>query len=100
MSLHNLRPARALTLAAAISALAAPAASAAPGEDFIPAARGDAFDRPVPVRVVQVGADQGFNWGEAGIGATGAIALAAIGAGAALATGRRPRARHNPQPIR
>jgi hypothetical protein len=100
MTLHNLRPVRALTLAAAISALAAPAASAIPVEDFIPATRGDAADRTQPVRVVQVGADQGFDWGDAGIGATGVIALAAIGAGAALATGRRPRARHNPQPVR
>ena len=53
----------------------------------------------VPVRVVTVRADGGFDWGDAGIGATGVLALAAMGAGAAVATGHR-RGRHLPQPIR
>ena len=53
----------------------------------------------VPVRVVEVRADGGFDWGDAGIGATGVLALAAIGAGGAIATGHR-RGRHLPQPIR
>jgi hypothetical protein len=100
MTLHNLRPVRALTLAAAISALAAPAASAIPVDDFIPATHGDAADRTQPVRVVQVEAETGFDWGDAGIGATGALALMAMAAGATVATGHRPRARHNPQPVR
>jgi hypothetical protein len=50
--------------------------------------------------VVKVQADAGFDWCDAGIGASGLLALAAIGAGAALATGHRPRTRHSPQPIR
>src|SRR4029450_516454 len=74
MTLHNLRPVRALTLAAAISALAAPAASAIPVDDFIPATHGDAADRTQPVRVVQVEAETGFDWGEAGTGANGGVA--------------------------
>jgi hypothetical protein len=101
MTLHSARAMRSLALAAVIGAVAAPAASAAPVEQLLPSStRGDSADRPVPVRVVEVGADQGFDWGDAGIGATGVIALAAIGAGAALATGYRSRARHNPQAIR
>jgi hypothetical protein len=44
-----------------------------------------AAERPVPVRVVEVNRDSGFDWGDAGIGALGALALAAIGFGAALA---------------
>ena len=63
-------------------------------------ARGESDGRAIPVRVVEVGADRGFDWGDAGIGATGVLALAAIGAGAALATGRGPRLRHTPQPSR
>ena len=99
MTLQSIRPARSLALAAAIGAIAAPTASAIPAEQFIPS-RGESADRAVPVRVVQVGADQGFDWGDAGIGASGLLALMAIGAGAAVATGHRPRLRHDPQPAR
>jgi hypothetical protein len=97
MTLHNTRPVRAITLAAAISSLAAPAASAIPAEDFTPGERANSTDQAIPVRVVQLEADQGFDWGDAGIGASGLVALMAIGAGAAVATGHRPGARHNPQ---
>jgi hypothetical protein len=100
MTLTNPRAARGFALAAVISALAAPTASALPAEELMPDARGDSTDRAVPVRVVQVGADQGFDWGDAGIGATGLLALMAIGAGAAVATGHRPHLRHDPQAIR
>ena len=92
MPIHNGRAGPGLALAAVIGTVAAPAASAVPSEGFMPAAGADSTDRAVPVRVVQVEADQGFDWGDAGIGATGVIALAAIGAGAALAAGHRPRA--------
>jgi hypothetical protein len=108
-----------------VCALAAPTASAVPVEQFIPRAGdesgGGSSSVPppssiaasaaeeyenlrspdatsVPVRVVKVRADGGFDWGDAGIGATGMLALAAIGAGAAVATGRR--GRHLPQPVR
>jgi hypothetical protein len=90
MTCNHHRPSRALALATAVSALAAPAASAIPAEDFSPRSPGDPRDRTVPVRVVQLEAGRGFDWGDAGIGAAGVIALGAIGAGAALATGRRP----------
>jgi len=91
---------RGLAVATVVSALAAPAASAAPVEQFIPStASGEPSGQQAPVRVVQVGADDGFDWGDAGIGATGVLALAAIGAGAAMGTGYRPGGRHNPQPI-
>ncbi|SRR6266511_3026635 len=115
-------------MAAAVSvcALAAPTASAVPVEQFLQrgedeSASGSSSVPPpssiaasaaeeyenlrspdsssVPVRVVKVRADGGFDWGDAGIGATGILALAAIGAGAAVATGHR-RGRHLPQPIR
>jgi hypothetical protein len=114
-------------MAAAVSvcALAAPTASAVPVEQFIPhagdesvggsssvpppssiaASAAEEYENlrspdatSVPVRVVKVRADGGFDWGDAGIGATGMLALAAIGAGAAVATGRR--GRHLPQPVR
>jgi hypothetical protein len=100
MTLRLSRSARGVALAAVISALAAPTASAIPVEQLMPDSRGDSGLRATPVRVVEVGADRGFDWSDAGIGATGALALMAIGAGAAIATGHRPSARHNPQPIR
>ena len=99
MTLHSIRPARALTLAAAITALAAPAASAIPHEDFRPGERANSTDRVVPVRVVHLEADRGFDWGDAGLGATGLFAVMAIGAGAAVAGGYRL-GRHDPEPVR
>lgn len=87
-------PMRTVALAAAISALAAPAASAAPIEQRIPGAAGARDDNAVPVRVVEVQTDRDFDWGDAGVGATGMLALAAIGAGAAVATGHRVRRLH------
>jgi hypothetical protein len=97
MVLHN--PLRTLALVAAISAIAAPGASAIPAEQFAPGGRADenSLERMVPVRVVQVEADTGFDWGDAGVGASGLLALMAIGAGAAVATGYRPGARNHPQ---
>lgn len=100
MTLHNPRSLRSLALAAAISAIAAPGASAIPVEDFVPAGRGDSAVQTVPVRVVEVEANSGFDWGDAGIGATGVLAVMAIGAGAAVATGHRPGLHNHPQPVR
>jgi hypothetical protein len=95
MSYQRHRPLGVLALAAAIGALAAPAATAVPAEQFIPSEAGASDDQAVPVRVVEVRSDHGFEWGDAGIGATGVLALAAIGAGAAVATGHHVR-RLNP----
>ena len=100
MTLRLARAVRGLALAAVISALAAPIASAISNEQTRPDARGNSGVRATPVRVVEVRADSGFDWGDAGIGAAGALALIAIGAGLAVATGHRPGPRHNPQPIR
>jgi hypothetical protein len=99
-----------LAIAALVSALATPAASAAPVEQSMPGTHGEA-GAPVdysknsatgtyapateaPVRVVQAGADNGFDWGDAGIGAGGLLALAAIASGAVVAIRHRPDPRH------
>jgi hypothetical protein len=100
---HRLR--KGLAIAVAASALAAPAASARP-IDLVPSAATDArigrgdivvpqynagvnapspSTAPTPVTV----SDDGFDWADAGIGATGMLALVTIGAGALLASGRR-----------
>ena len=85
------RSTRTLALAATITALAAPAASALPAEELIPSAGGPRDEGATPVRVVELRTDRDFDWGDAGIGATGMLALAALGAGAAVATGHRVR---------
>ena len=107
----NSRWRRGLAVATVVSALGAPAASAAPVEQSIPStvhsepgatvdysknsATGDyAPATEAPVRVVQAGADNGFDWGDAGIGAGGLLALAAIASGAAVAIRHRPDPRH------
>ena len=90
MSRTPQRSLRGLALAAAIAALAAPPASAIPAEELIPSAQRQSEERQtLPVRVVEIGAEHGFDWGDAGIGASGVLALMAIGAGAAVASGRR-----------
>lgn len=83
---------RGLAVATVALALAAPAASAAPVEDMVPSTvNGEPTPAaPAPVRVVQVGADNGFDWGDAGIGAGGLLALAAIASGALVAIRNRP----------
>lgn len=91
----NSRLRRGLAVATVVSALGAPAASAAPIEQFIPSTtNGEPSGQPAPVRVVQVGADNGFDWGDAGIGAAGLLALAAIASGAVVAIRHRPDVRH------
>jgi hypothetical protein len=119
MTRKHRRPLATLALAAAISALAAPAATAIPAEQLIPRAEDESVTgsssvppppssiarsaaeeyedlrsadaATVPVRVVEVQTGRDFDWGDAGIGATGLLALAAIGGGAAFATGHRVR---------
>jgi hypothetical protein len=82
---------RGLAVATVVSALAAPAASAAPVEEFIPStAGGEPSGQPTPVRVVEVSVDSGFDWGDAGIGASGLLAVAAITSGAVVALRHRP----------
>ena len=85
---------RGLALATLVGALAAPAALAAPVEERLPDSGIESSGAaPAQVRVVEVQPDPGFDWGDAGIGASGAIAVLAIGAGAAVAITHRPRRR-------
>jgi hypothetical protein len=89
---------RSLALATVVSALAAPAASARP-IDLVPSAATDAPQQPYgggasapspsPAPATVAVSGDGFDWGDAGIGASGMLALLAIGAGAVLASGRR-----------
>lgn len=99
---HRLR--RGLALAIAVSALAAPTASAVTAEQFLPStsggqsqAKGDlagTVELPAPAPASSPVSDDGFDWGDAGLGATAMLALAAIAAGAAVAVGHRPRRGH------
>jgi hypothetical protein len=82
---------RGLALATAVSAVVAPAASAAPIEQVLPSSENqDPGAQPAPVRIVERSVDSGFDWGDAGIGATGVLAFVAIASGALVATRRRP----------
>ena len=86
---------RGLAVATVVSALAAPAASAAPIEQRVPSTvNGEPSGQSAPVRVVQVGADNGFDWSDAGIGAGGLLALLAISSGALMAVRHRPATGH------
>ena len=87
---HKLR--RALALATVVGAVAAPAASAYPigadppyTEPYTPTPQ---LEPAGPV------ASDGFDWGDAGIGAAGVFAVLAIAAGATVAVGHRPRRGH------
>lgn len=55
------------------------------------AARG--YRRPLAIEVVRVVGPSGFNWGDAGIGALGAFAVALMAAGTMLAVLRHRRSR-------
>ena len=84
---------RGLAVATVLGAFAAPVASAAPIEQQLPSSvNGQPSGQPAPVRVVQVGADNGFDWSDAGIGAGGLLALLAITSGGLLAIRHRPAA--------
>jgi hypothetical protein len=125
MTLRHQRAIQGVAAALSVCAFAAPTASAIPAEQFFQDAgdrsAGSSSVSPPPssiassaareyeklrapdgttnpVRVVTVTTDSGFDWGDAGIGAGGLLALAAIGAGAAVATGHRPGRRQLPQP--
>jgi hypothetical protein len=87
----NNRWRRSLAVATVVSALGAPTASAAPVEDIVPSTvNREPSGQQTPIRVVQAGADNGFDWGDAGIGAGGLLALAAIASGAVVAVRHRP----------
>jgi hypothetical protein len=77
---------KSLTTALVIAATAtAPAASARPANDPINVA-------PEPVQIVQAPAvDTGFDWGDAGVGAGGAIAFALLSLGSVAGIRRATR---------
>jgi hypothetical protein len=72
-----------------IAAIAAPAASARPIDQVSPQTNPASVTRvvklsPSQAQVPSATSDQGFDWGDAGIGAGAAFALTAIGIGGAL----------------
>ncbi|HEX5898693.1 MAG TPA: hypothetical protein VFY32_04785 [Solirubrobacteraceae bacterium] len=71
------RTALALLLAAAV-ATAAPAAEAHPADSPLPARAGAAARPTVEVRA------NGFDWGDAGLGAAGMLSLLGLGTGAVV----------------
>ena len=86
-------------LAVSIAAAVVPSASAAPVEQFLPNA-GDQPRQAAQAGLVApsskapaattISSDDGFDWGDAGVGAGVAIALGMVGAGGALVLrGRR-----------
>ena len=94
----NQRIRRVLALATAITALAAPAAWAAPAEQILSENAGSTSIAPHKTYTPQSSpssapvstASDGFDWGDAGIGATAMLALAAMVGGTALVLRTRP----------
>ncbi len=100
MASNTRRLRRGLAVAGIVTAVAAPAAWAGPVEPV--GLNGSGYERPRNAYYVQqfppppepaTSSGDGFDWGDAGIGATAILALAAIGAGATVAVGHRPRRR-------
>jgi hypothetical protein len=79
--------------ATVITALAAPAAYASPidGRGTSPGLK--AYQASREAGSSDVRSSDGFDWGDAGIGAAATFALAAFASGAALALGGKPRLR-------
>jgi hypothetical protein len=78
------------------AAAAAPSASARVGEEFLgpqPAHPGGGAPAATKVRVVEVPAGTGFDWGDAGIGAGAALATIGLGGGLLLSNRRHREAR-------
>ena len=77
-----------------VSRTAATPTSTGPGSD-VSSTKGYDLARVPPTVVRIISGDSGFDWGDAGIGAAGGIALSMVGLGAALALsqsrGRRTR---------
>jgi hypothetical protein len=84
---------KSLTTALVVAAAAtAPAASAAPASDPINV-------RPQPIQVVQAPTvDNGFDWGDAGIGAGGVLAIALLSLGGVAGARRVARHGHSVSP--
>ena len=98
MSNGTRRIRRALTLATAITALATPTAWGATAEQLLPSSTegGDTREQPYTPQTTSSSSSgpvsgDGFDWGDAGIGATAMLAMAAIAGGGALVLRNRPR---------
>ena len=99
MSMINQRIRRSLVLATVVAALAAPAAWAAPVD---PVANGSypSVDPSLvegtraPTSTPATTSGDGFDWGDAGLGAAAMLGLTAMAAGSALALRHRPRRGH------
>jgi hypothetical protein len=85
---HHIKTAAAIALS--LSAITPTVASAKPvGPEPVP------FSYSQPTPIVRVIAPQsGFDWGDAGIGAAGGVALTMLGIGTALAISSQRRPRH------
>jgi hypothetical protein len=93
---------RGLALATVIGAVAAPGASAYPVDPALPGAshgRGNTGGA-VGTTAPETSTSEGFDWGDAGIGAGAAFALTAIGLGGTLAVGSRRHGEERPVTIR
>jgi hypothetical protein len=89
---HHIKTAA--TLALALGAIAPAAASARPiGPDPVPWTA----SQPTPIVRVITTPSSGFDWGDAGIGAAGGLAIAMLGVGGTLVLSQR-RARHAHRP--
>jgi hypothetical protein len=75
------------TLLATVATAAAVAATA-PAASAMPLDNGRRVDS-VPVKVVHVQVDEGLDWGDAGVGAAGMLALVLVGFGSAHALTNR-----------
>jgi hypothetical protein len=111
MSTRNHRLRRSFAIASIVGAFAAPVASAAVVDPPLPGpdgSQGQGSEQSYPgsinaivppetsepvTTVTTGGSADGFDWGDAGLGAAGMLAIGAMGAGGVLAVGHR-RARH------
>ena len=85
---------KAAALALTLGAIAPAAASARP---IGPDTNSFTATSPPATQIVRVTTPSGFDWGDAGIGAAGGLALSMLGIGAALTITQR-RARHPSPP--
>ncbi len=95
MTSHKHRISTGVALGLAVIAVAAPSASARPDLDSPTAAPAP---QPAPTVIHLATPSGGFDWGDAGIGAGGTLALVTVAAGGAIAIGNRRGRRRTHQP--
>jgi hypothetical protein len=96
MSPHNHPIKTTLALTLALGAIAPTAALAR--FDLNPPPAKTTTSSQAAVQVVRVPAPSGFDWGDAGIGAAGGLALSMVGIGGALVISSQRRTRHPNSP--